>query len=62
MTYYTVYVYIQDTVVALQALSMMASQIYTNNVDMSLKVDTTYKVHDLDLNAQNMDVLQIVEV
>jgi hypothetical protein len=53
----------QDTVVALQALSDIASQIYTSDVSMTVSVDYgSESPKNVTINPENMDVLQFIDV
>ncbi|XP_052281092.1 CD109 antigen-like [Dreissena polymorpha] len=52
----------QDTVVALQGLAEFATLTYSKDVSMSITIDDTASVHNLTINSDNMDVLQILEV
>lgn len=54
---------LQDTVIALQALADIASQMYNNDVSMTIKVDHgSGYAKNVTLNAENMDVLQFIDV
>ncbi|XP_060591789.1 CD109 antigen-like isoform X2 [Ruditapes philippinarum] len=53
----------QDTVVALQALSNIASQMYTSDVSMTVSVDYgSESPKNVTINPENMDVLQFIDV
>lgn len=54
---------LQDTVVALQAMAEFASLIYSSKVNMSILIDDAVSTNrTLTVDADNMDVLQLVEV
>ena len=54
---------LQDTVVALQALAHAASIMYTTDVNLTVVIDDAINENKtLVINADNMDVLQLVEV
>ena len=53
---------LQDTVVALQGLAEFAILTYSKDVSMSITIDDTASVHNVTINSDNMDVLQILEV
>lgn len=53
----------QDTVVALQALSDMASQMFTSDVSMNVTVEYgSESPKNVTINSENMDVLQFIDV
>lgn len=52
----------QDTVVALQGLAEFATLTYSKDVTLAITIDDTATVHNLTINSENMDVLQILEV
>ncbi|XP_045204827.2 CD109 antigen-like [Mercenaria mercenaria] len=57
------YISTQDTVVALQGLAEIASQMYTSDVSMTVEFDYGSETpKNVSINAENMDVLQFIDV
>ena len=57
-----IYIFLQDTVMALQALSEFAKMAYSNNFDIQMTVTAGSFSHQFSVNAQNALLLQSVEV
>ena len=55
--------YLQDTVVALQALARFASLTYSTDVSMTISTGATFKnLPPFVLNANNKDTVQFIDV
>ena len=57
------FIYLQDTVVALQALAKFASLTYSTDVSMTISTETSSKnLPPFVLNANNKDTVQFIDV